>query len=744
MSDFSYEARIRALRSVKLAETREKQRVLGAMNYDDWSLLLPPEEERELTRVTSPSGIPITDCRLKSFRPESNHPSGGFYGAEAVGRNFRRLLDLHPLCITPPSSLAGGYVTNFASYRSPHWNPDLSYAHLAEDHERYALGHGIGAMQHFCQDLAIGLRDGWGTILRRIRYFRGEHPGDAEKRSFHDGLEHVVLGIQGWIARHAAEARRLAQAATDGGLRRNYDEMAGINERLVDSPPATFREALQWILWYQLAARMYNGSGSLGRIDVLLEPFYEAERREGRLDDEEAVFHLACLLFRDTGYSQLGGPDEEGRDVTSRVSYLVLEAAHRLRIPANIGVCVGEGVDPGLLRRGVEIMLEDRAGIPKFLGIDNTTRGFARNGCSLETARMRAYSGCHWSAIPGREYTVNDCVKVNFAKVFQVAFGDMMASTSVRPSSSELWTRFAGHLRRAVLAISRGLAFHLEHMHEVFPELVLDLLCHGPIERGLDASHGGVELCNLCVDGSALATVADSFAAIRQRVEEEEKLSFPELDAHLRANWAGPGGERARAMMKSSRRFGFGGCHGDEYAGRISRVFAECVKAAPVPAGVTLIPGLFSWAAMIDMGLPVGATPNGRRAGDPISHGPNPDPGFRKDAAPTALASAVAAVQCGWGNTAPLQLEIDPVLARADAGPRYVQDLIRTHFSLGGTQINMNVIDRQTLLAAHRDPSKYPDLVVRVTGFSAYFASLSPEFRELVVARALAGEPRGD
>ena len=86
------------------------------------------------------------------------------------------------------------------------------------------------------------------------------------------------------------------------------------------------------------SARMYNGSGSLGKLDVLLQPFYDTDTKSETLTDEEATFHIACLLLRDTGYIQLGGPDATGKDVTSKVSYLVLEAAHRLGIPANIGV----------------------------------------------------------------------------------------------------------------------------------------------------------------------------------------------------------------------------------------------------------------------------------------------------------------------------------------------------------------------------------------------------------------------
>jgi formate C-acetyltransferase len=138
------------------------------------------------------------------------------------------------------------------------------------------------------------------------------------------------------------------------------------------------------------------------------------------------------------------------------------------------------------------------------------------------------------------------------------------------------------------------------------------------------------------------------------------------------------------------------------------------------------------------MGKEVGATPNGRQAGDPISHGANPDPGFRKDGAPTAMAVAIASVQPSYGNTAPMQIELDPGISRDQEGIDTICGLIKTHFQLGGTQINMNLLDADKILEAHKDPSKYPDLVVRVTGFSAYFASLSPEFRQLVVNRIIA------
>ena len=153
------------------------------------------------------------------------------------------------------------------------------------------------------------------------------------------------------------------------------------------------------------------------------------------------------------------------------------------------------------------------------------------------------------------------------------------------------------------------------------------------------------------------------------------------------------------------------------------------------PDGFKLIPGWFTWADTLRFGRAVGATPNGRKAGEPISHGANPLPGFRRDGALTAMATSIASVQPGYGNTAPWQLEVDIGLANDAEAVEKVMALIDGHFQLGGTLVNINVVDAEKILEAHKDPSRYPDLVVRVTGFTAYFNSLSPDFRQLVVKR---------
>lgn len=734
MEELTYQQRLDMLHELKLEHTRQKREAKGPMDHDDQGQILLPPEACEEVEAVSGSGVMIKDVILKGFKPKSNHPSGGFFGAKAVGENFRMLLNAHPTYVNPINSMAGVYMVNFNSYRNPGWNPDYDCPHLHEEQRKYRLITGIGGLQHFCPDLKIGLDLGWGGLLDKVRYYRKINTHDPE---FYDGLEDIIIGMQEWILRHSEDARKKAEKEEHPQLKENLLAIADICQRLATEPPWSFRSACQWLVFFQAAAKMYNGSGEWGQLDELLRPYYENDIKAGILTDEEAIFHIACLLLSETAYVQLGGPDANGKDLTSRVSFLVLEAIHRLKIPANIGIRVGDGIDPNLFRRGVEILFEDKMGFPKFLSDKNVIEGFMRNGYPIELARQRTYSGCHWLAIPGREYTMNDLIKIEFGTIFDISLKEMMSDPSVEPSTQELWNRFQKHLKRAIEVIAEGIDFHLEYMHKVFPELYLDLFCYGPVEKGLDATNGGVEYYNICVDGASLATAADSFAAIEQRIEKEKLLTWQELMHYLETDWAGTDGERVRLMMKNIPRFGSGGSCADEWAMRIADTFTKLVKEKPTPKGYNMIPGLFSWAAVIGLGKQLGATPNGRHAGDPVSHGPNPDPGFNRGSHGTAtqMVTAVAKVQPGYGNTAPLQLDMDPGIVKDEEGIDKVSALIKSHFDLGGTMVNINVLNKETILDAYNDPLKYPDLVVRVTGFSAYFASLSPELRKYVVDR---------
>ena len=277
---------------------------------------------------------------------------------------------------------------------------------------------------------------------------------------------------------------------------------------------------------------------------------------------------------------------------------------------------------------------------------------------------------------------------------------------------------------------------HLKYQSKSQPELILNLFQHGLVKKGVNITDGGANYYNMCVDGSGIAVVADSFAACEQRVEREQKLSYEELYRHIQENYEGTDGEYIRQLMLHSERYGGGDSLGDEWAMRISKLYTELVRdLCNRHKGVNFIPGFFSWSNTILLGSTVCATPNGRKAGEPINHGANPNGGFRGDGAVSSMCNSIGKIQPGYGNTAPVQLELDPQIANDEDGVDKMCAMIKTIMSTGNTLLNINIIDKQKILEAHKDPLKYPDLVVRVTGFTAYFAMLSPQFRQLVVDR---------
>lgn len=719
----NYQERIERLRARKEAQTMQKLAKNGYMDEDDYGSVLPPENIQ----------IPI----------EFNDPvHKTFYGAKLWGKNFRALMERHPVYVDPDDALAGRWMyilqrlRPFESATSPK-NMEMAlvfnYDWLKPLHEKYGIMPGIGKMHHFAGDYHIGLELGWGGLLKKVRKYAAVYP---EKEEFYTAEEDVLLGIMNLIARTVDEIRQMIPVETDPVKKENLQEMLECNEWLIENPPRNFREVCQWIAWNNMAERIYCRAGAGGQLDELLRPYYEKDLADGCIDREKAIYIIACLLLSDPHYYQIAGPDAAGKDMTSDLSFMILEAAHRLKTSCNLTIRVHDGLDPTLFRRGLEILLEDRKACPRFSGDSALVKGFMRNGYSAELARRRIAVGCNWMSLPGLEYTLNDLIKINLAKVFSVAYDEYSAQPGPK-TTEELHRVYAGHLAKAVECVAEGIDFHLAHQYLNAPELTLNLLSHGPIEKGLDASHGGMEYYNIAVDASGLATVADSFAALKKRVEEENAFTWDEVYQAVTSDFSGPEGERIRMALQGGPRYGFGGSLGDQWAERLSAEFTEMVASRKTPGGVRMIPGLFSWANTIMFGKMVPATPNGRHAGLPISHGANPNPGFRRDGAFTAMARAIARVQPGYGNTAPFQLELNPTVADQEEAIERIGAVIQSHFDLGGTLMNINVVDKATLEKANENPMAYPDLIVRVTGFTAYFATLSPEFRQIVVDRVV-------
>lgn len=735
----TYTDRLEAIRKTKIEHTLAKRKQNGYTDLDDFGT------------VPLPEGYYV--------EPWYNSENGSFYGLDGMSENFCRVIGAHEPYVDPMEMLCGRWRDMLVNYRGDiHYLPDwikrnkklydfisagatsqwskrwdekrFPYDELKPLQKKYNITSGIDSDAHFACDYRIGLELGFGGLLEKIKHYREIN---TDKKDFYDAEEKCVLAIIDFIDRHIERIREMTLYEERPEIKDSLKKMLTVCTTVRYDAPSTFHEACQWVAFFNCAARIYTRDGAGFQLDTLLLPYYEADIKEGRLDDETAKFLIANLLLIDPHYYQISGVDENENDLTNHLSYLILEAASDINISCNLTVRVHEKCDPMFLKKSVECLLKNKNGFPRFCSDKNLCNGYMRNGVDKSTARERIAVGCNWMCVPGREFPMNDTVKINVAKVFSVALEEMREKKD--KSLSMLYALYLKHLRAAVEITAAGVNYHLDHVHDVTPELIMNLMFHHCIEEGLDASQCA-ELYTVGVDGAGLAVVADSMCAIETRIENEKIVSWDMLYEALDNDFSD---ERIRSVMSSAPKYCHGGTLADDWAKKLTDSWKKIVKAQPMPSGRQLIPGWFSWARTIEYGKSVGATPNGRRAGEPLSHGANPNPHFRQDGAVTAQSNGIASVQCNYGNTAPLQLEFDPRISIEDGGTEIVTQLILSHFDQGGTLININVLDGEKLMEANKNPDLHPDLVVRVTGFTAYFASLSPAFRQLVVNRFLNG-----
>ncbi len=727
------------MRATKIKHTWQKKEQNGYTDLDDFGTVPLPENYEVM--------------------PYYNSENGSFYGYGGMAENFCRVLDAHPAYVDPMEMLCGRWRDMLVNYRgdvhymplwmqkneklrnfvangatvqwSKRWDEkSFPYDHLKPLQKKYNITSGIDADAHFACDYRIGLSLGFGGLLEKVRYYREIN---QDKTDFYDAEEKCILAMLRFIDRHIERIGELIESEESPEIRESLIEMKGVCRKIRLAPPETFHEACQWVAFFNCFARVYTRDGAGFQLDTLFYPYYERDMQEGRIDDEKVKFLIANLLLIDPHYYQISGVDVEDRDMTNHLSWLILDAADSINISCNLTVRVHDNCDPEFLRHSVEILFKNKNGFPRFCCDKTLCEGYMKNGVDKATARERIAVGCNWMCVPGKEFPMNDTVKINIAKVFEVALDELR--NDPEPSLEKLFSIYERHLKIAADVVAEGVDLHLDHIADVTPELIMNLMFRHSIERGEDASRCA-ELYTVGCDGAGLAVVADSLCAIEQRIVKDKLISWQALFFELENDFPS---ERKRAMLASCEKYCQGNSLADEWAKKLTDSYVKALSTVKMKEGRRLIPGWFSWARSIEYGKAVGALPNGRRTGEPLSHGANPNPGFRQDGAVTAQSEGIASVQPGFGNPAPLQLEFDPKLGMEDGGIDMVCRLIKGHFEAGGTLININILDGEKLLEAHKDPSLHPDLVVRVTGFTSYFASLSPAFRQLVVDRFLEG-----
>jgi len=626
----------------------------------------------------------------------------------------------------------------------------------------------------FGRVLGRGLLDLAEEARRRGRRARG-----PERRELYAALEEALLGMVAWGRRLAGEARALAAREPDAARRAELLAMAEVHERVPAEPARTFREGLAaiWTCWNAVLLENANYGLSLGRLDQLLAGLYHADLDAGRVDQEGAL-ELACALwlklgdhvpavpgtgeafFGATGSNQvvtLGGVDTEGRCAVNELSHLFLRATElmRLRDP-NVNARYHPGVSsPAWLRRVCRANLLTGA-TPAIHNDRAVVRALTARGDGLAQARDYGIVGCVEPTSAGRAYGHSAAILLNLVGVLDLAlFGGARrpggAGVSVDTGDPAGFAGFAA-FREALAAQIGWVAGRTTTLNDLLgavhqdlhPTPILSSIFEGPMEKGLDLSRGGATLNASGVSVVGLADVVDSLSALQVHVYERRTFGFAALRDALLRDFEGDA--VMRALLARSPRYGGDDPVARENAAWLVRELDRAFGARTNYRGGRYRVGYWSMTTHVGWGSLAGALPSGRRAGTPFASGMTPASG-----AVTCLATSLdamaalpaEAVTSGMAHN----VKFTPwTRARSEA------DLAATVEAFfdddggrrqGGMEVQFTVLRPEAVAEALLHPERHGDMLVRVSGYTAYLRDLTPAMRREILERtafALASE----
>lgn len=595
-----------------------------------------------------------------------------------------------------------------------------------------------------------------------------------------DFLESVMASagaVCEFADRYAELARKTAAEHREGDqCAEELLRIAERCERVPAEPARTFMEALQSLWMTQVALSISYGMAgilSIGRVDQYLYPYYEADVAAGRITRQEALeaveeylVKLAAelIMLIETGRESasemgvgsntitIGGLDSEGNDATNEVSHLFLEAYGGLRSLAN-NLCVR--ISPATPRDFLVKACENyrqTSGLALF-NDEVIIAEMVEDGYELADARDYSIVGCVEPTSTGKCFSCTAGNDISLAGVLEMALNEGRMLFSGKRVGAETGdpARFES-FEDVKSAFVRQLSFNVAKLvgavelldqayADGYPSPLLASTLDGCVESGMDLTWGGARYNFGSVTGRGLGTVVDSLAAVRWAVFERGMLTIEELVRLLCTNFRGAEGERIRQeLVRRAPKYGNDDEEIDELAAWVTRVFSDEVKKHQCGRGGFYRPGIFSYGVHVLDGMYLGATPDGRRAGEPVSNGISPVNGTER-AGPTAvLRSAARAGGSRLSDGTALNMRLSPALIESDESLEKLASLILGYFEMGGRHVQFNVVDTATLKDAQAHPENYPDLVVRVSGYCAYFTDLGRSIQEDIIARTQFGE----
>ncbi|MEW6441411.1 MAG: pyruvate formate lyase family protein [bacterium] len=713
-----------------------------------YAIFFPELEEKFFSHEVNPSKpgdlLALTEEDVRAINEELRpYWQGRQYHTayiNALPEDTRALLELY--CLVIPTATARSSLA---------WN---------HDYEK-VLRRGVG-----------GIRREAAEKLASLDPF--DPKAKVEKEPFLEAVVLVCEAIVELAHRYAALARAMAEGERSQKRKQELLEIAAVCERVPEHPARTFREAVQsqWLI--QVVSRLEQRIGGTignGRIDQYLYPFYRSDLDQGRLTEDEALELVECLwigmarnveiytspgsLSFTDGYAHweattIGGVDRDGKDATNDLSYLMLRS--KREFPLNypdLAARIHAGTPEPFLHAIAETIKEG-TGFPKLFFDEEIIPLLLAKGGAVAEANDYCICGCTEAKMINRDAVMTGCAWVNLGAAVEMTlrggrlkvFGDRQTGAPTGDpkefkSYEDLWGAFRSQLElllrhtfvQQYVADTLKADFIAAPMSSMLHDLAMRAckdLHAGPIEGALYLGY---------IDTLGFATAVDSLAAIRKLVFDERKLTMGELLEAVDANFEGR--EAIRQLCLNAPKYGNNDPDADRIGRDIEELGVRLTRRYPSAFGGELDIRYVTITAHVPFGAVLAATPDGRKAGEPISEGVSPSQGADRKGPTATLASIASTKASGYRERAArlLNMKISPSAVAGPGGTKKLMSLIRTACDLKMWHLQFNIINRETLIAAKKNPDKYRNLLVRVAGYSAYFVDLTPQLQDEIIHR---------
>ena len=589
------------------------------------------------------------------------------------------------------------------------------------------------------------------------------------------GMRLCLEGINVYASRLSAEAGSQAQREEDPDRRLELENLARICARVPHAPSTTLDEAFNalWIMWLSLHNENADTGLSLGRLDQLLQPFFEndierlpsKEAREAyvrHVIDITGCFFMRCtdhfpmtpdianFLFGGAASNQaltLGGVTRTGEDAVNDMTYIFLKVTEMLCIrDVNVNARFNlERNSPAYLNRLCEVNFIT-AGTPSMHNDDAIFKSLEPHGYPVEDIRDWSATGCVEQTLSGKHMGHTGSILMNLVAGMEMALNNgyhPLMDWHLGPRTGEVATMssfeefFEAYIAQQTFLIDKAIEYNhmLAEIHARYrPTPLLSALMDGCIRNARDATSGGATFNSSGVSNIGLADVTDSMLIIKKLVFDERKVSFAELKEALDTDFENASALRALVQNKV-RLFGSGDEAGIEMANRLAARLHEIYNSRRNYRKGKYTAGFWSMSQHVAYGFLSGAMPSGRRAGKAFTPGLSPQPFASKNFLDNVCDVARLDPRNLDNNIAFNVKLIPDTRDTREETVNTMQSYVRTYFEKGGMQVQFNVVTSETLKDAMVHPESYRNLLVRISGYNAYFVTLRPEIQRELIER---------